>query len=171
MLSDLTNLTATTKYRAVIQSGVCSATNSSDATVTVNPVSAGGSVSGSATVCSGSNSNTLTLDGNTGSIVKWQYSTNDWTSSTDVANTTTTLTTTNLTVTTKYRAVVQSGVCSSANSSDATVTVDPVSVGGSISGSATVCSGTNSNLLTLSGHTGSILKWQYSTTTGKLLLM
>ena len=158
-----TNLTVTTKYRAVVQSGVCSATNSSDATVTVNPVSAGGSVSGSATVCSGSNSNALTLDGNTGSIVKWQYSTNDWTSSTDVANTTTTLTTTNLTVTTKYRAVVQSGVCSSANSSDATVTVDPVSVGGSISGSATVCSGTNSNLLTLSGHTGSILKWQYST--------
>ena len=157
-----TDLTATTKYRAVVQSGVCSTANSAVATVTVSPGSVGGSIAGSATVCSGTNSTALTLSGHTGSIVKWQYSTDNWSTSTDVANTTTTITATNLTATTKYHAVVQSGVCSSVNSTDATITVNPVSVGGSISGSATVCSGTNSTELTLSGHTGNIVKWQYS---------
>ena len=158
-----TNLTATTKYRAVVTSGVCSSANSSEATVTVDPVSVGGSISGSATVCSGNNSTVLTLSGYTGTITKWQSSTNNWVSTTDIANTSDTYTATNLTVTTKYRAVVTSGVCSSANSSEATVTVDPVSVGGSISGSATVCSGTNSTVLTLAGYTGTITKWQSST--------
>ncbi|CAN5735621.1 hypothetical protein BH10BAC3_BH10BAC3_31100 [soil metagenome] len=160
-----TNLTATTYYRAVVTSGVCSSANSGTGTVTVNPVSVGGTIAGSATVCSGTNSTTLTLSGQTGSITKWQSSTaSDFSVAlTDIANTTTSLTATNLTVTTYYRAVVTSGVCSSANSGTGTVTVNPVSVGGTIAGSATVCSGTNSTTLTLSGQTGSITKWQAST--------
>ena len=158
-----TNLIATTKYRAVVQSGVCASANSSDATIAVDPVSVGGSIAGGTTVCSGSNTTELTLSGHTGNVVKWQKSTDNWLTPVDVANTTTTLVATNLTATTKYRAVVQSGVCSSANSSDATITVDPVSVGGSIAGSTTVCLGANTTLLTLSGYTGSIIKWQKST--------
>jgi len=158
-----TNLILTTKYRAVVTSGICTPANSTDATITVAPASVGGSVAGSATVCSGINSTLLTLSGYTGSITKWQYSTNNWATSTDIANTTATYTATNLILTTKYRAVVTAGTCAPANSSDATVTVTPGSVGGSITGSATVCSGTNSTLLTLSGYTGSITKWQYST--------
>jgi|APCry1669189101_1035198.scaffolds.fasta_scaffold00032_1 uncharacterized protein (TIGR02145 family) len=157
-----TNLVATTKYRAVVTAGTCAPANSSDATVTVTPGSVGGSITGSATVCSGTNSTLLTLSGYTGSITKWQYSTDNWLTSTDIANTTATYTATNLILTTKYRAVVTNGICTPANSTDATVTVTPASVGGSIAGSATVCSGTNSTMLTLSGYTGSITKWQYS---------
>jgi len=153
-----TNLTSTTKYRAVVQNGSCTNANSSDATITVSTASVGGSISGGSTVCGGTNSTTLTLSGYTGSITKWQSSVDNWTTPVDIANTTTSLTATNLTATTKYRAVIQSGVCSSANSSDATITVNS-SVGGSISGGATVCSGTNSTMLTLSGYSGSILKW------------
>ncbi len=158
-----TNLTATTKFRAVVQSGVCSTANSAEATIDVDPASVGGSVTGGQTVCSGTNSTSLTLSGYTGSIVRWQSSTNNWSSSTNISNTTTTLTATNLTATTKFRAVIQNGVCSTANSADATITVDPVSVGGSVSGGQTVCSGTNSTTLTLSGHTGNVQYWQYST--------
>ena len=44
--------------------------------------------------------------------------------------------------------------------------VSATSVGGSISGGASVCSGTNSTVLTLSGHTGSITKWQSATNSG-----
>ena len=157
-----TNLITTTKYRAVVTNGICSPANSSDATVTVTPASAGGSIAGSATVCAGTNSTLLTLSAYTGSITKWQYSTDNWLTSTDIANTTATYTATNLVATTKYRAVVTNGICTPANSSDATITVIPASVGGSIAGSATVCAGTNSTLLTLSGFTGSIIKWQYS---------
>ncbi|MEP4831561.1 MAG: Ig-like domain-containing protein, partial [Cyclobacteriaceae bacterium] len=160
-----TNLTATTYYRAVVQSGVCATANSATGTVTVDPASVGGSIAGSATVCTGTNSTTLTLSGETGSVTKWQSSTSSdfSTALTDIANTTTSLTATNLTATTYYRAVVQSGVCATANSATGTVTVDPASVGGSIAGSATVCTGTNSTTLTLSGETGSVTKWQSST--------
>ncbi len=160
-----TNLTQTTLYRAVVQSGVCSAVNSSAATITVNPVSAGGAVGTSTTVCSGS-SGTLTLTGETGSVIRWESSINGGTSWTSIANTTNSQPYTNLTQTTQYRAVVQSGSCASANSAVATVTISATSVGGSIAGSASVCSGTNSGTLTLSGQTGNVVRWESSVNGG-----
>jgi len=93
-------------------------------TITVNPASVGGSIDGSAEVCYGTNSTFLTLSGNTGTVVKWQYSTDSGTTWNDISNTATTYTATDLTVTTQYRAVVQSGVCNVAYSSVATVTMD-----------------------------------------------
>ena len=161
-----TNLTQTTSGRAVVQNGGCSSANSNAATVTVNAVSVGGSVGSNATVCSGSNSGTLNLTGQTGSVVNWQYSTDSGTTWTSIANTTTSQTYSNLTQTTLYKAVVQSGVCSSANSSAAIITVNAASVGGSVGSNATVCSGTNSGILNLTGQTGSIINWQYSTNGG-----
>jgi len=158
-----TNLTATRFYRAVVTSGVCSETNSTTGTVTVNPTSVGGTIAGGATVCTGTNSTTLTLSGHTGSVTRWEWSlVSDFSSGVNtVANVTTTLTATNLTATRYFRAVVTSGICSSANSGSATITVSPSSVAGSVSGGATVCSGTNSTVLTLTGNTGSI-QWQSS---------
>ena len=159
-----TNLTTTTYYRAVVVNGSCLAANSSTATVTVRPASVGGIVAGSATVCTGTNSTTLTLSGHTGTITRWESSTSSTFASavTNIANTTTTFTATNLTITTYYRAVLTSGACSSSNSITATVTVSPASAGGTVAGSATVCSGTNSATLTLSGHTGTISRWESS---------
>ena len=43
-----------------------------------------------------------------------------------------------------------------------TVTISPASVGGSISPAATAFCGSGSVTLTLSGHTGNVTKWQYS---------
>jgi hypothetical protein len=63
------------------------------------------------------------LTGQTGSIVKWQSSTdgNNWS---DIPSTANSLSTGALTQTTEYRAVVQSGVCGPATSSVATVNVN-----------------------------------------------
>ena len=158
-----TNLSATTSFRAVLQSGSCSIANSSSATVTVNPPSVGGTVSGGATVCSGVNSTVLTLAGDTGTVVRWESSLDNFaTAGSTIANTNTTLTATNLSTTTSYRAVLQSGSCSIVNSSSATVTVNPPSVGGTVSGGATVCSGVNSTVLTLAGDTGTVVRWESS---------
>jgi hypothetical protein len=163
------NLTITTKYRAVVQSGECSSANSTTATVSVFPLSVGGSVFGSDTVCSGINSTILSLSGYTGTVVKWQKSTDNWVSATDVSDTTATLIATDLTATTKYRAVVQSGPCSTANSSDATVTIRDGFIAGSISATDdTICYGGDpeniSSLELASGGDNSILyKWQIST--------
>jgi len=139
--------------------------NSNVIAVTITPASVGGTLAGSTAVCSGTNSTTLTLSGNTGSITKWQSSTAaDFTGTvTDIVNTTTSLTASNLTATTYYRAVVQSGSCTAANSGTASITITPASVGGTLTGSTAVCSGTNSTTLTLSGNTGSITKWQSAT--------
>ncbi|MDQ1167893.1 T9SS sorting signal type C domain-containing protein [Flavobacterium sp. SORGH_AS_0622] len=45
---------------------------------------------------------------------------------------------------------------------NAVITVNPTSVGGSVTGGTAVCTGTNSTLLTLSGHTGSVTRWESS---------
>ncbi|TWI14564.1 hypothetical protein IP98_00521 [Flavobacterium cauense R2A-7] len=155
-------LSVTTYYRAVVTGG-CGVVNSAVVTVTVSPATVGGTVLSDATVCSGINSTVLTLSGYTGSIVKWQSSTmQNFNNAVDIANTTNTLTVTNLITTTYYRAVVQSGGCSIVNSTSARITVQNSPKGGTLSGSATVCYGTNSTTLTLTGFTNTIQKWQSS---------
>ena len=46
------------------------------------------------------------------------------------------------------------------------VTSTATSVGGTVSGGTNVCVGSNSGSLTLAGHTGSVLNWEYSTDGG-----
>ncbi|MGN6531536.1 MAG: beta strand repeat-containing protein [Ginsengibacter sp.] len=142
---------------------LCSQAQSGSAVVTVNSPTVGGTVAANATVCSGSNNGTLTLSGNTGSVTSWQSSTDGGTTWTSIANTTTSLTYTNLVQTTQYRAVVQSGACASANSSVATITVSPASVGGTVSSSQAICSGSTPADLSLAGNTGNVVKWQKAT--------
>ena len=156
------NLEITTKFRAVVKNGLCDAVNSSEATVTVNPTSVGGTATAAnSPICSGS-STSITLSGFTGDIQKWQYATNGtWT---DINSTSNPLNTGNLVTTTKFRAVVKSGVCAAVNSSEATVVVDAASVGGSVASPQTICSGDQpDDDLVLSGHVGSVVKWQKST--------
>lgn len=156
------NLTATRYYRAVVTSAPCSAATSASVVVNVTPVSVAGSISGATTVCAGTNSTTLTLSGYTGTI-QWQSSTDNVTFTNILGATSATYTATNLTATTYYRAAVTNSPCSTATTfGSAEITVSPASVAGSITGAGTVCSGTNSTLLTLSGYTGSI-QWQSST--------
>ncbi len=156
-----TNLTATTYYRAVVTSGACSADTSSSAVITVSPTSVAGTISGETTVCSGTNSTTLTLNNAIGNI-QWQSSTNNSTFNNINGATATTFNVVGLTQTTYYRAVVTSGVCSATTTSSVTMNVSPTSVAGTISGATTVCANANSTQLSLSGNTGSI-QWQSST--------
>ncbi|MEO7983410.1 MAG: choice-of-anchor Q domain-containing protein, partial [Bacteroidota bacterium] len=156
------NLTQTTKYRAVVQNGTCTSANSTAATITVTNGTTPGAVTTDATVCSGNNSGTLTLSGQTGTVLRWESSVDNFVTTVTIANTTTTQTYSNLTQTTKYRAVVQNGTCTSANSTAATITVTNGTTPGAVTTDATVCSGNNSGTLTLSGHTGTILRWESS---------
>jgi len=162
----VSNLVATTIYRAQVQNGGCTASYSTSTTITVNPLSVGGTVSGGTTVCASGNSGTLTLTGDTGSVVQWESSLDNITWSA-IANTTTTQNYLNLVDSTYYRVIVKSGVCPSDTAVEDTVMVDPVSVGGTLSPAAdTVCSGLNNGTITLSGETGSVLQWEYSTDGG-----
>ena len=129
-------LTSNTYFRAVVQNGVCSSANSAFVLVTVNTVSIGGTVASDQTICTGALPADLTLSDNTGTVTKWQKSSDvGFTLPTDIAGTSTTLagaTIGALTSNTYFRAVVQNGACSSANSASLLVTVNttnPPSVG------------------------------------------
>jgi hypothetical protein len=71
----------------------------------------GGTLSSSASVCNAVTSTSLSLSGYTGSIVKWQSSTDNWATSSDINLTTTSLLATGLPATTKFRVVVESAGC------------------------------------------------------------
>ena len=158
------NLTQSTYFRAIVKDGDCDEANATAVLITINSASNGGTIAGATTVCAATNSIELTLNGQVGSILKWQSATNmAFSSPTDIANTTTSHTAENLTQSTYFRAIVKNGVCDEANSAAAMITVDALSNGGTIGGAATVCAATNSTTLTLSGQVGSILKWQSAT--------
>ncbi len=157
---------ATTTYYARKRntSTGCVAATCANVTVTVTPASVGGTATATAaTVCSGS-STSITVSGYTGTI-QWQQSANGTTGWANVTGgsgaTTATYTTPNLTAITYYRAVLTSGACSTSNSTVASVTVSPASVGGTASAaSSAICAGTNTTV-TVAGYTGSI-QWQQS---------
>ena len=94
-----------------------------DGTLTVDPLSVGGTASASSTSVVSGNSTTITLTGYTGTI-QWQSS-NDGDSWTDeVGATQNTYTTPVLTQTVHYRALLTSGECSSVLSSSVVIAVD-----------------------------------------------
>ena len=157
-----TNLPVTTSFRAVVRNGSCSEAYSGIHTVTVSPASVGGVIAGSTEVCKDVNSGSLSLSAYTGSILRWERSTDGFASFTSLASTQEVLPYQNLGQTTSFRAVVKSGSCSEAYSDVATISVSTASVGGVIAGSTTVCKDVNSGSLSLSGYTGSILRWESS---------
>ena len=132
----------TTSVRNVVtaNSKTCYSAYTGNVTGSVNPVSVGGTVSGSKTISAGGSAGTLSLSGHTGAVQRWQSSTNG-TSWTNITNTATNLSPGSLSTTTYYRAVVKSGVCAEAFATSATVTVDATSVGGTVAGSKTICAG------------------------------
>jgi hypothetical protein len=155
------NTAGTYYFRAVILS--CSNTVYTNiytvsAVAGTSPV--GGTVS-SANFCGGSNSGTLTLSGFTGSVSKWQFSTDGGVVWTNVANTTASLSYAAINGTRRYRAELTNGACGTALSTLGIITIYQASVGGTTSGAASVCAGTNSTTLSLSGNTGTI-QWQSS---------
>lgn len=156
------NLTSVSDASATI----CGQIQSGNISVNVSPSSVGGTLSGSTSVCTLTNSTLLTLTGYTGTITGWESSNDGGATWLPITNTTANYTATGLFQTTQYRVLVQSGSCTVANSTVATITVMGVSAGGTVSGSATVCAGANSGGLTLTGHSGAILRWESSVNGG-----
>jgi hypothetical protein len=166
----VSNLTKTTYYRAIVNSSSpqsCSNLPTSSVFLSVKPTKSGSVFAVNNSICAGGQVE-LTLSGQQGNVNKWQRSTDNvnWT---DISNTTTSLTQTlNTAGTYYYRVQVQTTNCGSAVNSDSktiTVTSGTPPVGGSVS-SANHSTTSNSGTLTLSGYSGTIVKWQRSTNDG-----
>ncbi len=134
--------------------------------VEISGASSGYISGGDINVCSGSNSTTLTLNGYTGSIVRWESSfDNFFTAGTTISSTSSTITLTNLTKTTYYRAIVNSTsptTCSSLPTSSVFLSVKPTKSGTIFAVNNSICAGGQVEL-TLSGQQGNVNKWQRST--------
>lgn len=169
----VSNVSTTTYYRAVVNtvSPSCSNLVTSSTPIYVNTTTAGNIVAENNTICPNGIVR-FTLNGNNAPVSKWQVSTSSTFASgiTDISNTSTSLTyTTSGTSNLYFRAVVANSTCgTSANSNIYTITISSGTnpVGGSIN-IGEHCGGTSvSGTLTLSGHTGSISRWEYSTDGG-----
>ncbi|MGZ4011515.1 MAG: PKD domain-containing protein [Flavisolibacter sp.] len=156
------------QYRAVLQSGVCSAVNSAAATLNVSAATNAGTLSSSRTVCSGSTSGSLSLSGYVGTIVRWESSTTGSDPWSPISNTVSTYTSGTLSGDIWFRAVVKSGVCDARTSNAVKITVQQPITGNTIAASQTICSGTAPAGLTGSTPTGGSgtysYQWQSATT-------
>ncbi|MES1225358.1 MAG: T9SS type B sorting domain-containing protein, partial [Bacteroidota bacterium] len=132
--------------------------------VSSSPPTIAGKVISDNSVCAGTNSTSLILNGQSGNILNWIYS-SDGVSWTAIANTTNSYTAQNLSTTTQYKALVQNGSsCSIDSSAAAVIIVSPKTVGGMLSPDKTdICAGQSVNsFLNLTGNTGSVVNWQLS---------
>ncbi len=151
------------RYDLTVEIPTGCASKSTSVNVNISPKAVGGSVSGIQTVCAGSNTGVITLSGHTGNVVRWDSAISTSGPWKQIANTSLNQTYSNLTTTMHYRAIVGNGNCSIDSSAIATITVTPQSKGGAISGTSHACAGVNSGTMSVTGHIGNILKWQYST--------
>lgn len=160
------NLSQSTWYHAIVQSGSCSADTTANVVIGLSPASIAGIISGGGVYCGVPATGTLTLAGYTGTIVYWASSINNGVAWTATANTNPTENYSNLTVTTWYIAIVQSGACPADTANTEIISVAPQTVAGIVSSSSMACSGSNLDTLVLSGNIGTITGWISSTNNG-----
>lgn len=160
------NLSQNTWYRAIVKSGSCSADTTTNVVMAVSTASVAGTISGGGVYCGVPATGTLTLAGNTGTILNWASSINNGSVWTTIANTSTSENYSNLPLSTWYIAIVQSGGCPADTSNIEIVSVAPQTVAGIISSSSVACSGTNLDTLLLSGNTGNVTGWISSVNNG-----
>ncbi|WP_298139633.1 choice-of-anchor J domain-containing protein [Flavobacterium sp.] len=112
-------LSSTTYTATITASNSCFRT--STASITVTPLTVSGTISSSQTICNGSTASNITLSGNVGNVVRWEYADDAafTVNVTSIANTTTTLTPAQMGVFSSiryFRAIVKNGVCNEASS-------------------------------------------------------
>lgn len=88
--------------------------------------SIGGLVTPDTSVCSGNNSGTLSLSGELGNILNWQFSINSGATFVNISNTTDVQNFNDLSTTTLYRAAIKNGTCPLVFSQPAAVNVIPI---------------------------------------------
>ena len=162
-----TNLTATTYFRAVLSSGVCTSVTTDPVVIIVDPVPVSKLITGAAPVCAGG-SKTLTYGTASVGDIKWQSSNSG--NSDDFYDVDGEMeliyTATDLQETTWFRVKNSSGECGSVYSSAVKVIVNPLAVAGNIGGGdINVCKSSNSTVLTLYNYEGTI-QWQKASEVG-----
>jgi gliding motility-associated-like protein len=153
-----------TSYYAASLDGTCEGITRSKSDVTILPPSIAGTLTPSTSqVCVDGNAGTVTLSGYSDVIIDWLYSTDNFnTPGLSLGNTSAVQNFNNLTTSTSYKAIVQKGTCPYDTSAAASITVNPITIPGTLSLTTITEDG---GTLTLSNYTGSITRWEVSADT------
>ncbi len=158
------NLTQTTYYKVVLSSATCPNGETAVTTIIVDPIANPGTPSANLTLCANNVVGNVSLSGFVSTISNWESSTNGGTTWTSVGSAANPLSINGITASTLYRAIVSSGTCPSIISPTISVAIEPEVIPGTISGATTVCSGSNSGVLNLSGNVNDFgFQWYSST--------
>ena len=165
---NLSALSATNYYRCIMVSGGCTLATNSQA-VFVSDHFAGAVTANTNQICANSNTQ-LTVNGYTGSIQKWQFTTNIANSATDIASTASVLSHTQASAGTYYyRCVIGNASCPATPLNTEWYPITVVSGGAPNGGQVSTnyhCGVNNVGVLELSGATGGSYQWQVSTDAG-----
>jgi PKD repeat protein len=151
-------------FRWTITNTASCSPKTDDVTITVDPLSFGGTTTGSVAVCAGTNSGQITLAGQVGTIIRWESST-DGVTWLPIVNTTNSLTYNNLNTTTQYRVVVRSGSCADATSTISTITVNQAVAVANAGIDQTLC---NVTTTTLNGNSPGLNIGTWTITSGQI---
>lgn len=125
-----------------------------------------GNIISSMTVCEGS-TDTLVLDNwLNGSIIDWEYSTDNGTTWNGLGTADTFYIFNNILVETQYQVVIDGGFCPNDISTAATVSVQSNPVAGTLDESDSVCITNATGSIIVNGNTSGVLDWELSTDDG-----
>lgn len=155
-------LTATTWFRAIVQSGTCEPAPSEPARVEVSDQPLNGVLSGGQTICASAISPRLELKGHSGRIIRWERSDDGGGSWTSVDFTGSVLETEVVASDAIFRVLLDNGDCGTTFSPEAEIRMLGNVSGGQLTGGGTVCRGQASGLMTLADHEGEVLRWEFS---------
>ena len=151
------NLSQTTDFRVVV-SLPCGTQNTNTQRISISNQQPG-TISAPSSICLGS-STQLVLQNWAGIIDQWEQSTDGGSTWSAVANSTgLDKLTVSPTAQTRYRAKIQNAPCAASFTPVVILNIDTAPVAGTLSGGATDCS-LLTGTLSLSGHQGSILRWE-----------
>lgn len=163
---DISGISSSTDFKAIIQSGVCGSDSTNSISVTIEPAVVPGTISGSTTVCEGVNSGSFVLSGNANETSYEWYSSTDNITFTPTGITSNTFNYSNYTVTTYFKVILQGNTCPTVETAVAVLTVDPALNTGVISANQTYCSNNVIGTISLSSFSNTITDWIYSTNSG-----
>lgn len=152
------NLILDRLYKVAIDGGYCPNDTSATASITVQPLPIGGTLSGPDSLCINSASGVINLAGNSAAVVDWQTSINNGATWTGIGNASSIENFSGLTQTTLYRVEVVGGVCPNTYSDTLEVYIEQLSVAGTLDPDTLICEN-NALTLTLGASTGSIVDW------------
>ncbi|HLP56222.1 MAG TPA: gliding motility-associated C-terminal domain-containing protein [Fluviicola sp.] len=156
-----TNLTQTTWYQVYTDGGFCPGYFSDTAIVYVEPLVIPGTLSGSDSVCGISGNGVITLNGGTGTVDHWEYSTDGGLTWTTDPSTAGTYNYNGVATTTLYRVFTVGQFCAGVYSDTAMLYVELPTNAGTLQSSGGVCPGGNYNL-TLTGQVANNYSWESS---------